>query len=82
MIKITVLIIFLMIKILSDKKKMERGLSHTAANQPLVSAARTVLFIIIINIIVITIVIIIVITIVIVILNIIFTIIVTLTLTQ
>ena len=45
-----------MIKILSDKKKMERGLSHTAANQPLVSAARTVLFIIIVNIIVIIIV--------------------------
>ena len=55
-----------MIKLLSDKKKMERGLSHTAANQPLVSAARTVLFIIIVNIIVI----------------IIITIIVTLTLTQ
>ena len=69
-----------MIKLLSDKKKMERGLSHTAANQPLVSAARTVLFII--NIIVIIIIIIIVITIVIVILTTIFTIIVTLTLTQ
>ena len=41
-----------MIKILSDKKKMERGLSHTAANQPLVSAARTVLVIIIVIIIV------------------------------
>ena len=47
-----------MITILSDKKKMERGLSHTAANQPLVSAARTVLVNIIVIIILIIIVII------------------------